>query len=89
MFIADFSNITVNENTVLPNCDIDMRFNNIWMDSEEDVIKFFDCVIPNARHTVTYLYKMSGKIKSDWATDNVLAFIQSKGWSVAAKSESA
>ena len=89
MFITNFSNITVNENTVLPNCDIDMRLNNSWMDSEEDVIKFFDCLIPNAGHTVTYLYKMGGNIKSQWATDNVLAFIQSKGWSVAGKSESA
>ena len=89
MFITDFSNITVNENTVLPNCDIDMRLNNAWMDSEEDVIKFFDCLIPNAGHTVTYLYKMGGMMKSEWATDNVLAFIQSKGWSVAGKSESA
>ena len=88
MFITDFSNITVNENTVLPNCDIDMRLNNSWMDSEKDVIKFFDCLIPNAGHTVTYLYKMGGNIKSQWATDNVLAFIQSKGWSVAGKSES-
>ena len=87
MFITDFSNITVNENTVLPNCDIDMRLNNSWMDSEEDVIKFFNCLIPNAGHTVTYLYKMGGNIKSQWATDNVLAFIQSKGWSVAGKSE--
>ncbi len=88
MFITDFSNIIVNENTVLPNCDIDMRLNMSWMDSEENVIKFFDCLIPNAGHTVTYLYKMGGNIKSEWATDNVLAFIQSKGWSVAGKSES-
>ena len=88
MFITDFSNITVNENTVLPNCDLDMRFNSSWMDSEEDVIKFFNCLIPNAGHTVTYLYKMGGNIKSQWATDAVLAFIQSKGWSVAGKSES-
>ena len=89
MFITNFSNIIVNENTVLPNCDLDMRFNNMWMDSEEDVIKFFDCLIPNAGHTVTYLYKMGGMIKSDWATDAVLTFIQSKGWSVIGKSESA
>ena len=89
MFITNFSNIIVNENTVLPNCDIDMRHNMSWMDSEEDVIKFFNCLIPNAGHTVTYLYKMGGMIKSDWATDAVLTFIQSKGWSVIGKSESA
>lgn len=83
MFITDFSNIIVNENTVLPNCDLNMRGNMSWMDSEEDVIKFFNCLIPNAGHTVTYEYKMGGMIKSQWATDNVLAFIQSKGWSVA------
>lgn len=86
-FIADFDSIIVNENTVLPNCDIDMRLNSSWMDSEEDVIKFFDCLIPNAGHTVTYYYKMGGMIKSEWATDAVLTFIQSKGWSVAGKSE--
>ena len=88
MFITNFSNITVNENTVLPNCDIDMRFNYDWSATESEIIKFFDCLIPNAGHTVTYLYKMGGNIKSQWATDNVLAFIQSKGWSVAGKSES-
>ena len=89
MFIANSPNITVNENTVLPNCDLDMRFNMNWSATESEIIKFFDCLIPNAGHTVTYLYKMGGNIKSDWATDNVLAFIQSKGWSVAGKSESA
>lgn len=81
-FITDFSSIIVNENTVLPNCDLDMRYNMSWSDSEEDVIKFFDCLIPNAGHTVTYYDKMGGMMKSEWATDNVLAFIQSKGWSV-------
>ena len=81
-FLCDFDNIIVNENTVLPNCDIDMRYNISWSDSEENIIKFFNCLIPNAGHTVTYYYKMGGSIKSDWATDNVLAFIQSKGWSV-------
>ena len=88
MFIANFSNIIVNENTVLPNCDLDMRGNMDWMDSETDIIKFFDCLIPNAGHTVTYLDKF-GMMKSEWATDAVLAFIQSKGWSVIGKSESA
>lgn len=88
MFFCNFDNITVNENTVLPNCDLDMRFNQSWMDSEEDVIKFFNCLIPNAGHTVTYLDKF-GMMKSEWATDAVLAFIQSKGWSVIGKSESA
>ena len=82
-FITDFSSIIVNENTVLPNCDLDMRYNMNWSGTEEDVIKFFNCLIPNAGHTVTYEYKMGGMIKSEWATDNVLAFIQSKGWSVA------
>ena len=81
-FLCNFDNIIVNENTVLPNCDIDMRHNDTWLDSEENIIKFFNCLIPNAGHTVTYYYKMGGAIKSDWATDNVLAFIQSKGWSV-------
>ena len=86
-FIAQFGSIIVNENTVLPNCDIDMRHNMDWSATESEIIKFFDCLIPNAGHTVTYLYKMGGNIKSQWATDAVLAFIQSKGWSVAGKSE--
>lgn len=81
-FLCNFSSIIVNENTVLPNCDLDMRYNMNWSATESEVIKFFDCLIPNAGHTVTYYNKMGGMIKSEWATDNVLAFIQSKGWSV-------
>ncbi len=89
MFITNFANIIVNENTVLPNCDIDMRLNSSWSATESEIIKFFDRLIPNAGHTVTYYNKMGGMVKSDWATDAVLTFIQSKGWSVAGKSESA